>query len=179
MIKKDNVELLAIEKEHINQLLIWINDIPKDRLPIISAKRLSHDNLSTLIKHDGARFYVICTDKKDLIGFIRIAEIDTHSRKASIYVFIDPKTNFLSIIEYKVNSMVLNYCFDVLGVNKIIANILYGNVYLLKLYEKLGFQRDALRRQHHFVNGTYQHVLEMSLLASDIGIKNGSKTHSN
>lgn len=174
MIQKDEVELLPFEREYCNHILLWNNSMPSDRPLPFSKNKLSAEALIGLSEDSRSLLYIVCLDKKNIIGFVRIFDIDMYTRRANTYVFIDPKIKNFSTLEYKTNILLSDYCFSTLGLNRISVDVFYGNVYLLKLYDKIGFKRDILKRQHYFSGGSYQHVVEMSLLASDGGSKNGN-----
>lgn len=64
-------------------------------------------------------------------------------------------------------SLLLNYLFNFLNMNKVYATTSSNNANAVKLLESLSFKKDGTLREHHFYNGTYYDQLHYSKLKSD------------
>lgn len=64
-------------------------------------------------------------------------------------------------------SLLLNYCFEELNINCVIANVLEYNDSSKHLWEKFGFSLDGVLRERVYKKGKYHNVLSYSLLQGE------------
>src|SRR5438093_1259822 len=64
--------------------------------------------------------------------------------------------------------VVLRYGFDVLALNKISLDVLEYNTRALRIYERLGFQREGVHREDIYKDGRFVNVMRMSILAREL-----------
>lgn len=63
--------------------------------------------------------------------------------------------------------LMLAYGYHTMGLNKIYLHVGEGNRPAQRLYEKFGFRRESLLREHYLIEGARVNVLGMSLLRSE------------
>jgi ribosomal-protein-alanine N-acetyltransferase len=64
-------------------------------------------------------------------------------------------------------SAILQFGFETLKLHRVGATVLPNNFGSIRVLEKLGFQREGVRRQAYSLHGTYQDLLCYSILAPE------------
>lgn len=166
MIKSKTIELIPVENEHINQLSTWNNNLSLDRLPILSKYKLSIDDVGKTLNDLKDNFFIVM-ESRQAVGCCYFKNFNLYKRSAEIYCFIDNNLTNEADLELRALKLFINYIFQDIGLNKVSSDILTANVFLKRIYEKIGFKQDVRKRQHYFVEGFYHNVSEMSILASE------------
>lgn len=169
MIRHGGVELVPAGKEHLAPFLVWLNSLPKNRLrPFAGKKLLNTDQVQNLLGGEITKHRVYFSiGKKNCVGFAALGPLDWRNRKITAYTYVDPSTDEAALVEGNAMRALVRYAFGDLNVNKIQVEILLGDAFLTQLYKQIGFTPEVRKRSHHFSEGTYHHVLEMALLASE------------
>jgi len=110
----------------------------------------------------------ICLKDTDQhVGNIKLGEINYFHKRAVVSILIGERDFQGQGIATQAHRLLFDYAFRRLGMNRIEAGVLDGNVPSRKLYEKLGFQLEGVRKQYAWADGRYQDEYVYSLLASD------------
>lgn len=152
-----DLELRPIEREDLPRLRRWRND-----WRIIAWTR-QYDMLNE-IEHERwferqsidhtTRMYVIvmkAAGKTEPVGVCGLTSIDWRCRRAEFSIYTGPEFHKKGIGGHAL-SILLSHGFDNLGLNLIYGETLAGNPGI-KLYERLGFQKEGTRRQFYFKDG--------------------------
>ncbi len=138
--------------------MVWVNDDDSDwREPV------TVEEIRDLIRHvsrpdsgDDAIFFAIHR-KPDgaFIGFGMIHKIDAHHRRCKLGITIGEKSEWGKGYAHEALEAVISYCFDTLGMNRLVAEIYCFNERSIRLFAGLGFQhegtfRQAVRKQGQF-----------------------------
>lgn len=100
------------------------------------------------------------------IGMVRMDEIDFINRscRVGIDIFKNHRGNRYS---YNGWDLVLKYCFDELGVNRVWLLVLEINDVAIRVYNKLGFVKEGAMRQAIFRGGRFLDYVMMSILREE------------
>lgn len=100
------------------------------------------------------------------IGLIRMDEIDYINGNCCIGLDI--------VKEYRgkgyaktIYNIILDYCFNVLRLNKVWLEVLDTNKVAISLYQSIGFKVVGSKREHIFRDGRYHDLIVMDLLKSE------------
>ncbi len=63
--------------------------------------------------------------------------------------------------------LIIAYAFDELGLNKVYARHLGGNVGSGRVMEKIGMKQEGIQRQHTWKNDAFQDIVEYGILKSE------------
>ncbi len=63
--------------------------------------------------------------------------------------------------------LVIEYAFDELGLHRVELHVDEANGRAVRCYEKVGFVREGLLRDHRRVEGKFSNTVQMSILASE------------
>ena len=168
-----DVRIRKFEKKDIDNKIKWINDIENNEflhfdLPLEYDKTL--------------RWYERTKDRKDRydavieyqgipVGIVGLTNIDYKNKKAEDYLIVGDTSFKRKGIATKAGALICLYGFKVLGLNKIVAHIEYGNPSLF-LNKKRGFfiegyLRDDLWMVDHYVDRFLLGMFERDLILPD------------
>lgn len=110
-------------------------------------------------------FYSILVES-NMVGYFRTSNYSRLNR--SIYIGADLHPNFWGQgIGYKSYSQFLPYLFETYNLNKISLEVLSTNNRAIKLYNKLGFNTDGVKRQEVYKNEKFVDSILMSILKNE------------
>jgi RimJ/RimL family protein N-acetyltransferase len=102
------------------------------------------------------------------VGTVGIMHLDWRNRRCEFGPI------FIGELEYRgrgiakeAEILVLDYCFNHLGLHKVIAHVPESNAEVIPLHEAAGFRRDILLRDHIFRGGRFEGLHLLSCLASE------------
>jgi hypothetical protein len=102
--------------------------------------------------------------KSYLIGYVGITAHSVSARRAELCLFcIGPDTS-KTIPDRKTLDCVLDWCFNVLGLNKITLEVIDGNA-IIGILESAGFISEGLRKSQYQIGQNRADSAMMSLLA--------------
>lgn len=109
--------------------------------------------------------YAIC-EKEAAIGTATIRNIDWKNRSAALDIKIDK--NFTKKgYGCETITLLIEYCFNELNMNRIYVNILKHNKASEKLFAKCGFVNEGMQKEAVYKNGEYHDLLMYSILKKD------------
>lgn len=101
-----------------------------------------------------------------LVGRIRFFDVNPRNRSCEIGYITAPGARGKGYAREAVG-LLLGYLFDGLGLNKVSAQTGAFNAPSIRLLEALGFQKDAVLREHHLLGGVLHDDLVYSILARE------------
>jgi RimJ/RimL family protein N-acetyltransferase len=174
----ERVVLSAIEPEDIPTIVRWRND-PEVHKGFIEYEPLSTTQqaafLAGLMPSGSRRLWLISARERapraggrTPIGTIGIMDLDWRNRRCEFGPI------FIGDLEYRgrglakeAEILVLDYCFNHLGLHKVIAHVTESNAEVIHLHEAAGFKQDILLRDHIFRNGRFEGLYLLSCLAHE------------
>jgi RimJ/RimL family protein N-acetyltransferase len=142
-LKNEEISLIRFSEKFITpEYLSWLNNhtvtqyLNSGRLPI------SRDDIHIKNDDSNIRFAIVYTKDGafNYIGTVGINNIDWISRKCNVGYMIGDESFWGKGIATKVIGMVAEYIFDRLGLNKITAGVVDGNVGSARALAKNGFK---------------------------------------
>ena len=111
--------------------------------------------------------FVICRKGDDqVVGLLGFTEIDRETKQAEFSKMIGEPSERGKGRARGATKALLNYGFDVLGLNRIYLHTLDGNLKNIRLNQSLGFQFEGLLQQAVRIDGKLRDVAVMALLKS-------------
>lgn len=109
----------------------------------------------------------IVGDDDEIMGLISLLDIDSVNRSASLHIMIGSAENRgKGLGTFAVRSMI-DHAFFNLNLRRIELGVLETNRPAIRLYEKVGFVREGLKRQSNYKNGLYANLIIMGLLREE------------
>jgi RimJ/RimL family protein N-acetyltransferase len=95
-------------------------------------------------------------------GRINISNIDFQNQKGEYGIFITKKYRGLGIA-FKASKALIGFTFSNLNINKIYLKVFSDNIKAIKLYEKLGFEKEGILKKEIYKNGEFKDVVIMAI----------------
>ena len=126
-----------------------------------------HDRwLNSLIGKKDRKTWVVYSDKYP-VGIAQLSYIDFDNKNAEWGVYIGDN-HFRGIgLGSRILITLINYVFDEIKFNRMHTRVLANNSSALKLYEKLGFQKEGILRKHLYRDGEYLDIVIMGILKEE------------
>ena len=102
------------------------------------------------------------------IGNIGLHKIDRVHRKADVGIVIGEPTFWSKGYGTEAMRTALLYAFGPLSLNKVSLDVLEYNTRAIRIYERLGFNREGVHREDIYKDGRFVHVIRMSILAREL-----------
>ncbi len=174
MIIKDGkgLEFRAVEEKDQDLLKKLINDPKIEQMvvgwsyPVSDHRQMEWFNN---IRKDKSSIRLM-VEAKDIgtIGFASISDLDLKNSTASINTkILNTKETRNQGFGTRLLKMLLDYSFDQLNLNCIIADCLHYNVPSRKTLEKFNFKYEGTLRERIFKDGAYHDLYSYSLLKDD------------
>jgi hypothetical protein len=167
-----------MEPKHLNLVVLQTNALPPTRIKptrkrttVATQERWLQEVRNDPLKHA----WTIVGDRNEPLGFVSVELSGLPSRIARLFSFAD--NSKVVDGEQRGVEQAIERCFNELGVNRIEVELLEADVFLFKLYERLGFRREIVRKEHHWANSVYHTTVLMGLLAEDHGSKDRIQTN--
>jgi RimJ/RimL family protein N-acetyltransferase len=186
MMETDRVVLSAIEPEDVPAIVRWRNHSEVHRgfieyEPLSTTQQAAF--LATLTPSSSRRLWLINArenvsalaseharhvGKRTPVGTVGIMDLDWRNRRCEFGpIFIGELGYRGRGLAKEAEILVLDYCFNHLGLHKVIAHVTESNAEVLHLHEAAGFKVDILLRDHIFRNGRFEGLYVLSCLDAE------------
>lgn len=111
----------------------------------------------------------------DFAGLTGVNQLDLLHQRANFGIILGRKYWGKSYAS-EAMQLFFRYLFEEIHLQRIYLEVLGSNERAIALYERIGFQKEGILRQHHFQSGQFQNVILMGLLREEFGdhpIKDG------
>ena len=177
MISGEKVILKGITKESAHLIYEWVNreDLRSLTGTLYPVSEYEHEEwVKRMATASDKKLFLICDKETSTpIGTIGLKNFDYINSHAELFISIGHES-FLSGTSGKRGygtdavKVLTNYCFNHLNLHKISLNVFESNLRAMRCYEKAGFQKEGVLKQHHFSNGKYEDVLVMAIIAKNV-----------
>ncbi|MBR2564465.1 MAG: GNAT family N-acetyltransferase [Paenibacillus sp.] len=103
----------------------------------------------------------------EIIGDIALKDIDAKNRSAHIRIAIDQPHHQGKGYGSEALLLMLNYGFGIANLHRIELEVYSYNERAIRTYEKLGFQREGVKRDVLYYNHQYHDAILMSILEDE------------
>lgn len=107
-------------------------------------------------------------NENNILGLVSLTNIDFINRSAEFHIMIGDKDNRGKGIGYFATTEILKHAFNNINLNRIELGVLENNCRAIKLYEKIGFKREGVKRQSTYKNGKFVNMVIMSVLKNEL-----------
>ena len=175
MIYGKRIHLRLMEDTDIPTKVLWVNDeeirgmLVSDYISIVGTKTW----FSKVINDSTRKELMIClNDTHETIGFTSIKNIDHYNSKAEISMLLGNKKYWGKGFAKEARSLLLDYAFSELNLNKIYTYNLESNEKIIGLNESLGFKIEGVLIDNIFFLGSFRNTVVMGILKSEWQHKN-------
>lgn len=115
------------------------------------------------------RCAIIESETNEVIGLVNLINIDYINRSCTVSIMIGKSENQgKGAGEYALGKMI-DHAFLNLNMNRVELTVLSDNIRAQKLYSKIGFKKEGVKRSCVFKHGSYKDMIIMSILNSEYG----------
>lgn len=171
---KDELVLVrALEPEDLEYLYQWENDMDLWEVSD-TLTPFSHFTLKKYIENSHRDIYetkqvrlMICKQENGApVGTIDIYDFDPYHLRAGLGIMIHNSENRKQGYAGNAIKLVLDYCFETLGLNQVYSSVPSCNIASQNLFDSLGFVRTGYRKQWLKRGKEWEDVIYFQLLAS-------------
>jgi UDP-4-amino-4,6-dideoxy-N-acetyl-beta-L-altrosamine N-acetyltransferase len=167
----DEIYLRPVDMEDIDSFVLWLNDEEVRQYLMRSSplnKIREKEFVESLYKDNQNIVLGITLKENDqLIGNIGLHKISIPFRQASLGIFIGDKSCWSKGYGTEALNLMLKHAFDQLNLHRVFLTVLSFNTRAIRAYEKVGFKREGIFREHMFRNGKYYDVHYMGVLENE------------
>lgn len=164
-----SLEFREIKRNDLETIRTWRNsdDVKKYMYTTDYITESQQINWFEKIKNDDNAKYWIIEYNKEPVGLVSITNISRVFDSCS-WAFYLGNTKHRGVgIGKNTELKVIDYVFNVLGLNKLRCEVLETNKKVIAMHEKFGFRREAYYRSHIKKEGVYIDVVGLGLLKED------------
>lgn len=173
ILKGNNIILRPVEDRDSQLVYKWFNDEEVVRgLVDVRAQmslREAYDWCERAARRSdkSIKWMIEIKDKPDIaVGFTGLYNIDFTNRNAESAILIGDRSYWGRGIGYESLKLEIDFSFRYLGLELIYAFILQSNKASIKLYEKLGFEKEGVLKKRIYRDNKWNNLILLSLLKS-------------
>ncbi len=167
----EKVYLRPIEADDAKFLAMGENDSTVREALFLAfpvSSKAEQEKVEQLIKSKDAIVLIIVEKETDQpVGQTAFFRIDYVSRAAVFYLAILDPAYWSKGFGSEATLMMVDYAFKTLNLNRIQLHVCAENLPAIKIYERVGFQKEGVLRQAMFRKGNYVDFWVMGILRSD------------
>ena len=172
--EKCNVKLRPLSLDDTKNIIRWRNSLYVKKNFIYQNDFTEEGQINwyntQILTKKVAQFIIYSEDFKKDVGSVYLRDIDEVHRKAEFGIFIGEKDCLGRGIGSTATSLIVEYGFNQLKLNRIFLRVFTRNAGAIKAYKKAGFKEEGIFRQDVMVDGTFEDVMYMSILKTDLKI---------
>lgn len=166
------IRLRAIEADDEVKFHEWMND-PEVTDGITVRYPVSHASEKAWIdkqepSYAVANFSVEALDDGALIGDAGLNTSSPENREANLGITIGDRTRWDRGYGTDVMRTLRRFGFEEINLHRIQLEVFHTNERAIRVYERIGFQREGTRREAFFKRGAYRDVYVMGLLEGEL-----------
>ena len=171
-LKGIKVDLIPFNQEFVTEeYLGWLSDIEVTKYLDVSNYQQTKDTVNNYISKfnntENYIFAIVVKEKKQHIGNITLQNIDWVHKFATEGIMIGEKNFWSGGYGTEARSLLLEFAFIELKLNRIISSAFIDNIAGIKSNIKLGYKTEGLLRNHMILNGKYSDVVQQGILRED------------
>lgn len=151
LLESNRLILKPLGIEFLSQNYVnWLND--KDVTEFMSNTGIDKKELKIYLeklKNPPKYFWGIIIKKNyQHIGNLKIDPINVKKKRGEYGIMIGDKSSWGKGYGAEASNMALNYCFDELGLEKVLLGVLNKNINAINMYKKIGFKKLYTKKNH-------------------------------
>ncbi len=156
-----------LSHDHVSsEYLNWIND-PEVNMYLETRGNYTMDMLKSYIEqqyNNEVYFWAIhLKGSNKHVGNIKIDPINFEHNSGEYGILIGDRQSWGKGYAKEATLRIVRYCFEELGLSKITLGVIQDNINAVKLYEKMGFITDEVKKDVGIYNNKLCNSLRMSL----------------
>ncbi|MFV0482760.1 MAG: GNAT family N-acetyltransferase [Bacteroidales bacterium] len=172
IINTDRLELIPLSLQHVTDSYVsWLND--EDVYKYLESGgnytlSMLYEYVDNAVKKDIYFWAIHTKNKNNHIGNIKIDPINTRHNIAEYGIMMGEKNEWGKGYAKEASLVVIEFCFEILGIRKLNLGVVSKNKSAIKLYEKIGFVQESLLKKHGVYSGELCDIIRMSIFNPNI-----------
>lgn len=175
-LKGEKISLVPFTREHLEnpKYMAWMNDVKLtsqlalgDYVMPVTFEQLDAYYSKNGLSRNGVFFAVHENKTNRFIGTAKLAHIDWLTRCGEFGRVLGDKDSQGKGYGTEIISLILDYAFNVLNLNKVAAGTHADNIAALKTYEKFNFKIEGRIRQACYTNGKLTDTVRVGILRKE------------
>lgn len=134
-----------------------------------SISKEATDQYIERIVDDESRYDFLILDKADkIVGEAILKDIDEDVRSASFRIALFQAVQLNRGLGTEATALTVRFAFEFLKLHRVELEVYDFNHRAKRVYEKVGFVQEGVKRDGAFLNGKYCDVILMSILETDV-----------
>jgi len=160
-IEGESIYLRAVEAADAGErYLSWMNDEEVTKGLASGVFPTTIEDLKKYIQNitssRNAVMFAVCDKQSDLhIGNIKLDNFDWVNRTCELGLLLGDRSYWGKGVGTQVMELTLKYAFQQLNIRKVVLAVYANNPAAIRLYEKVGFQKEGCLRDQIFYKGEY------------------------
>ena len=172
MLKGKLVNLRAIEREDLEEVMKWVNDREVTKYLAAFLYPVSQEEEEKFLeramsRNDTEKNLVMETKERVYIGQISLHKIDWKNSNAELGIVIGNKEYWGKGYGTEAIKILLHHAFNQMNLYKIDLQVFEFNQRGIRCYEKCGFKKEGKLRKNHFYQAKYYDVFLMGILKDE------------
>jgi RimJ/RimL family protein N-acetyltransferase len=166
--------LREYRREDLGSITAWVNDMEttkylSDLFTWPQTVKNSEDFLEMRLSggRREAGFVIADRETQDYIGQADLMDINWIDRCATVGIVIANSSNRGCGKGQEALSLLLEYAFTLLGLQRVQLDVYGGNSRAIACYERAGFIKEGVKRRARFCRGEYMDIVLMSVLKEE------------
>jgi pseudaminic acid synthase len=163
------VKLVPLGEEHTDLILRWRHD-PVVAHELFSPRpptRAGHLAWLKTLGEARREYVIVSLPDETPVGTIGLSQIDRHHLTAEYGVLLGQATYRGRGLARAASEAILRIAFEELGLHRLTLRVFADNAAALRLYERIGFCREGVLREHALGEAAYRDVVVMGILESE------------
>ncbi|RKD22376.1 Protein N-acetyltransferase, RimJ/RimL family [Caminicella sporogenes DSM 14501] len=171
----NRIMLREYKKEDLSYIREWVNnskitDMLSDIFLFPHSLRTTEKFLDMMIeseRKDMCGFVIADKRTEEYIGQIDLIKIDWKNRKAIMGIIIGREENHSKGYGTEAINLLLEFCFQRLGLNKLELEVREYNKKAIRCYEKCGFKVEGIFKEDRYIYGRFTDTYRMAILRKE------------
>lgn len=174
----DRIYLRPLEMEDIDSFVLWLNDEEVRQYMGMTSplNRIREKEIIERQNKDDRNMVlgIVLKENDQLIGSIGLHDVSVPHRHAELGICIGDKNCWSKGYGTEAIKLMLHHGFDQFNLHRIFLFVLDFNSRATRAYEKAGFKREGVFRDHGYRNGEYCDDYVMGILEDEWREQNGN-----
>lgn len=163
------VEFVRLSEIHLEMVRNWRNS-PEVSKYMYTDQHISEQdqvNWFEKVKNDSTKAYWVIKMDDKYVGVVNLYDInDLNKRCYWAYYLADPSVRGKGLGRL-IELNILNYIFEILGLNKLCCEVFSSNEIVVKIHQKYGSKIEGEFRKHVYKEGDFRDIICMGILKEE------------
>lgn len=161
----NNISLRIAEREDTDFLLKMFNNPSVMNYWFSEAyysKAVLEEKLTKQSENKNSRQFILHNGNEKL-GYVALFDIDLIHSRAEFAIMLDPEKQGNGYA-LPATQQAIDYAFRTLNIHKLFLVVDEINEKAIHVYEKAGFEKEAVLKEEYYVDGAYHNIVYMSVI---------------